>query len=283
MYAHLLTSKTRVSPLKDVSIPRLELMSARLLAQLMSSVKKALEHQAKLSCTKFWLDSMTALHWIGNRGEWKQFVQHRVNEILKLADKIDWGHCPGVDNPADIGSRGELATQLKDNQLWWVGPKWLSGPKEGWPRRESKHKNLEVVEEERKVTTMVAEVRRVAGISVLISLERYGKLLRFRDNVQARVKGFERRDGRFSIEGLVEAENMWMKEAQTLLKAQPNYSQLSVKLGLIEEEGILRCKGRLGNADMEFGTRYPIILPKEHKLTELIVLNCHSQVHHCGV
>ena len=61
-----------------------------------------------------------------NKGEWKQFVRHRVNEILKLTSKVDWGHCPGIENPADIGSRGESASQLKDNELWRVGPEWLA-------------------------------------------------------------------------------------------------------------------------------------------------------------
>ena len=83
----LLTSKTRIAPLKTQTIPRLELMSAFILAKLMSTVQRALGH------------------WINNKGEWKQFVRHRVNEILKLSDKANWGHCPGEQNPADIGSR----------------------------------------------------------------------------------------------------------------------------------------------------------------------------------
>jgi hypothetical protein len=70
-------------------------VSARLLAQLMNSVKGALGTQVKIDFTCFWLDSITALYWIRNRGEWKQFVHHRVNEILKLTNKEDWGHCPG--------------------------------------------------------------------------------------------------------------------------------------------------------------------------------------------
>ena len=55
---------------------------------------------------------MTALYWIQNQGEWKQFVRHRVKEILQLSDKSDWGHCCGGDNPADIGSRGASAKEL---------------------------------------------------------------------------------------------------------------------------------------------------------------------------
>ena len=84
-------------------------MSARILAQLMDSVGKALESQLKVNGRKFWLDSKTALYWIRNKGEWKQFVRHRVNEILRLTSKAEWGHCPGEENPADVGSRGTTA------------------------------------------------------------------------------------------------------------------------------------------------------------------------------
>ena len=117
IYAKLLASKSRVAPLKTLTIPRLELMSARILAQLMETVKKALESQLQISRVKYWLDSKTALCWIQNRGEWKQFVRHRVNEILKLSYKKDWGHCPGEENPADIGSRGTLGSKLKEEKL----------------------------------------------------------------------------------------------------------------------------------------------------------------------
>ena len=97
-------------------------MSARILAQLMNSVGKALESQLNLKGRRLWLDSKTALCWIQNKGEWKQFVQHRVNEILRLTSKTEWGHCPGVENPADVGSRGTAATKLKENRIWWEGP-----------------------------------------------------------------------------------------------------------------------------------------------------------------
>ena len=74
-----------------------------------------------------------------------------------------------------------------------------------------------------------------------------------------------------------------IKKAQTELKDQKNYDQLSNSLRLVEEEGILRCKGRLKNSDLELSARYPIILPKDHRLTELLVRKSHSDVHHCGV
>jgi hypothetical protein len=112
-------------------------MSAKILAQLMDSVMKAMEHGIKFSGLKYWLDSKTAVCWIENRGEWKQFVRHRVGEILKLTKKNDWGYCLSAENPADLGSRGTFGSDLKDEKLWWHGPLWLSREEHNWPQKEN--------------------------------------------------------------------------------------------------------------------------------------------------
>ena len=129
----MLTSKTRVAPLKELSIPRLELMAAFILVKLMVNVEGALASQQSVKRSKQWQDSQTALFWIMNRGEWKQFVKQRVNEILKLSDKGDWRYCSSQENPADIGSRGMPASELNQNVLWWQGPAWLTKSEESWP------------------------------------------------------------------------------------------------------------------------------------------------------
>ena len=118
-------------PLKEQSVPRLELMSARILGRLVETVKGALENQIKIQKTVLWLDSTTALLWIKNVGEWKPFMQNRVREILRLTSRSDWRYCPTDCNPADIGSRGMKASKLKSNQLWREGPDWLSTNE--WP------------------------------------------------------------------------------------------------------------------------------------------------------
>ena len=114
-HTSLLCAKTRVAPLKQLTIPLLELMSARILATLMDTMVKALVSQFKVNEVKYWLDSKTALYWIYNNGEWKQFVQHRVNKILALSRTDDWGHVPRIENPADIRPRGMNAGQLNEN------------------------------------------------------------------------------------------------------------------------------------------------------------------------
>ena len=50
IHVTLLCSKTRVAPLKGLSIPRLELLSARILAVLMDTVHNALKSQIKIDC-----------------------------------------------------------------------------------------------------------------------------------------------------------------------------------------------------------------------------------------
>ena len=136
-YSKMLTSKTRVALLKELSIPRLELIARLILAKPMSTVKNALNSQVSVQKTKLCSDSMTALYWIMNQGEWKQFVCHCVNEIVKLSKKEDWGHCPSEQNPADTGPRGSLAVELKGNEMWWHGPSWLIQPEDLWPRQKS--------------------------------------------------------------------------------------------------------------------------------------------------
>ena len=180
--AKLLTSKSRVAPLKKLTIPRLELMSARILAQLVDTVKLALESQLKVNRVRYWLDSSTALCWIRKRGEWKQFVRHRVNEILKLTNKEHWGHCPGEENPADIGSRGALGSKLRDDKLWWCGPQWLTQGEEKWPATVEDIRTPESEEELKKTTNvMVVQVQRPPTVANLVDINRHGllgKLLR---------------------------------------------------------------------------------------------------------
>ena len=67
------------------------------------------------------------------------------------------------------------------------------------------------------------------------------------------------------------------------MRSRSDYKQLVSQLGLVERDGVLRCKGRLCIADLEKEARQPIILPKEHWLTEVILRECHQKVHHRGL
>ncbi|GFV74376.1 uncharacterized protein TNCV_5128181 [Trichonephila clavipes] len=124
-------SKGRVAPLKTLSIPRLELMRAFLSARLSDKVVTALILPVS---SFYWTDSSITYYWIkGDFNRHKVFVKNRIKEIQKLSDPKEWRYCKGKDNPADLISRGLPLNDLKNNKIWWHGPKWLTMKQTEWP------------------------------------------------------------------------------------------------------------------------------------------------------
>ena len=186
---------------------------------------------------------------IANNGEWKNFVRHRVNEILKLTKEEEWGHVPGVENPADIGSRGAKASELRDSKLWWEGPKWLREEKETWPNNEPLEDLNEVSEERKKaivLTTSVAE-KESESVSKVIDINRFsklGKLLRvtsyvkrFIDNLKKKRAGIGMTLEKVSVEELKSAEKDWIKDVQTTLHGKSDFERSKVQLGIVMHNG----------------------------------------------
>ena len=125
---NFVASKTRVAPVNKQTIPRLELLSALLLANLVDTVYQALNQDLVISSITCYTDSKVSLFWIKGIGkEWKPFIQNRVKGIRKLVAAEKWTHCRGEDNPADIPSRGVTTTELAGSTLWRHGPSWLVG------------------------------------------------------------------------------------------------------------------------------------------------------------
>ncbi|XP_071050711.1 uncharacterized protein [Onthophagus taurus] len=128
----ILVSKSKVSPLKRVTIPRLELCAAVLLVRLLKrvqSVLKLFEHSIYL-----WTDSTVVLSWIrGHPSRWKDYVRNRVTEIHEVSG-VHWNYVPGEDNPADLVSRLVTMIKLQSNSSWWSGPCWLMYPSTQWPK-----------------------------------------------------------------------------------------------------------------------------------------------------
>ena len=131
----LLTSKTKVAPLKPLSIPRLELQAAVILARLMTSVKEALNPLTRSLEMKqcMFVDNTAVLYWIKQLKEYKPFVNNRKTEILKLTSAEQWFYCKTKINPADLGTKGQSVSELKVNKLWHEGPEFLRSAPENWP------------------------------------------------------------------------------------------------------------------------------------------------------
>jgi hypothetical protein len=130
----LLTSKSKVSPLQTVIVPRLELCAAQLGVRLLRYELK--ENRFSKCRITVWSDSQVALAWIhGHPSRWKIFVANRVSYIQTSLPSLRWRYVPSSDNPADVASRGTEPELLRDSPLWWQGPPWLSQSEGCWPKK----------------------------------------------------------------------------------------------------------------------------------------------------
>ena len=119
-----LMSKTKVAPIKQLSIPKLELQAAVLGTRLAHFIKK--HHTIEFKDTTFWCDSMVVLSWIKNSKKLK--VGNRVSEIQRQSPTSSWRHISGKSNPADHVLRGIVPADIKENSL--SPPPFLFKPKE---------------------------------------------------------------------------------------------------------------------------------------------------------
>lgn len=75
---------------------------------------------------------------------------------------------------------------------------------------------------------------------------------------------------------LAEAETHWIKEIQMSVRKNQRFKEWRQQLGLFTDDmGVIRCKGRLENADLPTSTKYPILLEANHPITSLIVKDGH--------
>ena len=175
-------SKSRVTPIKRQTIPRLELLGALILARLVNKLKSlGIE-----SPTVTWTDSMTTLCWIKNERVWKQYVGQRVDEIRRLTHKDSWRHCPGEINPADLPTRGLTAKELSTCNTWWNGPNFLRNPVNKWPKMsqtaQTKEEEIqrEEIKNEKVITHLMVNTDTSdsldRGIDKIIDIERYSNI-----------------------------------------------------------------------------------------------------------
>ncbi|WP_204107600.1 hypothetical protein, partial [Streptococcus dysgalactiae] len=118
-YSVLLFSKSRVAPMKTVTIPRLELAAAVLGVRLSEAVKKGMPGVFRK--TYFWTDSMIVLYYIRNVGtRFSTFVANRLAVVHQFCSVHQWKYITSAENPADYSSRG--ITSERDLTSWIEGP-----------------------------------------------------------------------------------------------------------------------------------------------------------------
>ena len=225
--------------------------------------------------------------WL-NAFEKKQqiFVANRIGKILENTKLREWNHVPGAQNPEDLGTRGMRANEISSS-VWLNGPAWLVENEAHWPKATAACTIVEDFSETSQVVTILPnkpleiQWERSSSWTQLIHTICY--ILRWRNS--KRVRGLISLDEYHNTEQiifkLVQKES-FTTECDNLVNGKEfshksNVAQLCL---FIDNQGIMRGRGRLSKADFEFDTKHPILLPSKHPATRLMMLKCHLDNYH---
>ena len=292
----LVCSRTRVAPIKKISLPRLELLAALVCAHLAEFVRSAL--YLKSSVINCYTDSTVSLAWIKSDPlRFKTFVSNRISDIQILVPPSQWAHCPGSNNPADYASRGLRGEDLMKCSMWINGPDWLwQYPTYPHSDKVKPLSNVDISSEEKPVSCLIS-----VNAAPIFNFERHSSLTKV-INIVAWVHRFinnclchrsRRNSGPLSSPEISFATvRVWrtlqhqsygheitqLQQGRLLHKS----SQIGKLNPALDNEGLLRVHTRLKYAELPPEMKYPIILPYSH-ITVLLVRFQHILMKHAGI
>ncbi|XP_062534396.1 uncharacterized protein LOC134203562 [Armigeres subalbatus] len=296
-WCSLVAAKTKVAPLRTLSIPRLELQAAMMGSRLLQSICAACTVNIKQRF--LWTDSATVLAWLrSDSRRYHQFVSFRVGEILSLTSVTEWHYVPSKLNVADDATKWNSGPSFDPNSRWFQGPLFLRKPQEDWPK--------ELVDKCREVEAASEEVNFVAVhrvIEEVIDVERFSSWHRMLRTVVyvhravdiwKHIREKNKRGSEINRNEFVRAEIALWRQAQwkeyeeeinELKKgcSVPKRSSLYFLSPVLDEQGVIRMESRIGAAPyVSFAAKYPVILPRESRITYLLVQSFHRRFLHAN-
>jgi transposase InsO family protein len=279
----LIFAKLRVAPIQQRSIPQLELLGVLLGKRAVLFVRKLLS--ITVARTLLWTDATTVIQWLHSLAVQPPFVHNRLTE-LRQAQDIIFRYVSTKDNPADVLTRGQKASRLRDNNLWWHGPTWLVH-KRLWPAPPSTASEFDTAVP-RSVTLFLQNLAQnsfltEANENQLNWTEFIKKLLRV-----PFISKWYTKQGLTQSESFLRAELILVRllqskyfpsELRLLLEGLKPASDLDL---FLHTDGVIHCRDRYESAPINWEQSHPILLPRESPIVRTLLQKVHRTVLHAG-
>ncbi|XP_055840135.1 uncharacterized protein LOC129907787 isoform X1 [Episyrphus balteatus] len=266
---NLLCAKSKVAPVRKVTLPRLELCAGAMMVQLVQRLKEIFG--SILQHITYWTDSSIALSWIAEEScNWQTFIANRVSFIHQHSSSSQWRHIRSELNPADVISRGSYPSALIQSDLWFRGPSFLNLEESDWISSNA-ILNAENLQLERKRTKTI--------LKIVIETD-FMENIKYHNNYESLLRVvaylFRYRNNRFkkniklfgplsvaelnkALKGLIKYVQLtsFQREIETFSKGDQLSSrcQINSLSPFLDSEGILRVGGRITNSTLNFDTK----------------------------
>ena len=275
--------KCRVAPIRHMTIGKLELQAAVYGVRLRKHILN--KHDVKIHKIFHWTDSSTVLKWLQAAHKKQVFVANRAAEILENSSMDQWRHVKGVENPADIGTRGMSIEGLRE-PVWLNGPAWLQKDEVDWPKPWCQENEVEA---EQAISTVATETQ----VEQTFDWNRYSSFNKIRNFIAYCMRFKTKEKGPLKAEEIHQAEQILFRfvQAETfpnVSKSITNSKEISKTLNIAklstfsEEDGRIRVKGRLKHSNLAYNAKHPIQLTANHPVVQLLLERAHCDNLHEG-
>ena len=303
VHCSILLGKSRLAPIKVISIPRLELSAAMVAVKLDSVLKRELD--VPVNSTYFWTDSTSVLQYISNRSRrFKTFVANRLTVIHESSEPHQWRHVRTDQNPADHASRGIHVGESDKIKQWLEGPRFLWSHHSLWPKNPDipglpeNDPEVKTLHQVNVVTESTSHImyRLIARSSTWSQLQKsvawFSRFCLY-CSWKYSSKQVKLLHGDLQLKELQDSTQEILRYVQreafaediTALQTGKHVSSSSKikRLSPILVDGLLRVGGRLERAPVEYEARHALILPKDGHVTDLIIRSSHCLEGHGGI
>ena len=304
IHCTFLMGKARLAPLKQTTIPRLELTAATVAVRLGCLIIHELD--MSIDRTYYYTDSTTVLHYLLNqRKRFPIFIANRVQFILDYSSTRDWRYIDTKINPADYASRGMNSQDFVQTTEWLRGPDFIWMDESTWPSQPTLAKDYAISDATVVLSYLVVTDESADTMKKFITYFSNWFHLKHATAVYCKILLILQHRTQppsdiplnyyISVTDIVTTEHAIIKYVQSQHFKQ-EISHLSnpntntrvskksniYKLDPFMHQGLLRVGGRLSKSYIQDSMKYPILLPQKSHVTTLIIQSVHATLAHAG-